>query len=91
MLLQMSVVALGTSKQPLPGFTGHSLTCAPLDTDMNLELAVETHLQMSVVALGTSKQPLPGFTGRTAPPKEHGEMGYNYELAAAMPPVSKPY
>jgi hypothetical protein len=45
-------------------------------------------LQTSVVALGTTKQPLPGFTGRTAAPKEHGEMGYNYELAAAMPPVS---
>jgi hypothetical protein len=45
-------------------------------------------LQMAVVTLGTTKQPLPGFTGRVAAPKEHGEMGYNYELAAAMPPVS---
>jgi hypothetical protein len=43
---------------------------------------------MAVVTLGTTKQPLPGFTGRVAAPKEHGEMGYNYELAAAMPPVS---
>ncbi|KAF6257687.1 hypothetical protein COO60DRAFT_1201079 [Scenedesmus sp. NREL 46B-D3] len=43
-------------------------------------------MQMAVVALGTTKQPLPGFTGRAAAPKEHGEMGYNYDLAAAMPP-----
>lgn len=50
--------------------------------------AVGVSLQMAVVALGTTKQPLPGFTGRAAAPKEHGEMGYNYDLAAAMPPVS---
>eukprot|EP00878_Enallax_costatus_P006971 GHUV01007305.1.p1 GENE.GHUV01007305.1~~GHUV01007305.1.p1 ORF type:complete len:470 (+),score=120.41 GHUV01007305.1:85-1410(+) len=43
-------------------------------------------MQMAVVTLGTTKQPLPGFTGRVAAPTEHGEMGYNYELAAAMPP-----
>lgn len=41
-----------------------------------------------MVALGTTKQPLPGFTGRAAAPREHGEMGYNVDLAAAMPPVS---
>jgi hypothetical protein len=49
---------------------------------------MQMHLQMAVVTLGTTKQPLPGFTGRVAAPKEHGEMGYNYELAAASPPVS---
>eukprot|EP00878_Enallax_costatus_P012658 GHUV01013222.1.p1 GENE.GHUV01013222.1~~GHUV01013222.1.p1 ORF type:complete len:368 (+),score=111.40 GHUV01013222.1:85-1104(+) len=43
-------------------------------------------MQMAVVALGNTKQPLPGFTGRVAAPTGHGEMGYNYELAAAMPP-----
>ncbi|WIA19992.1 hypothetical protein OEZ85_005865 [Tetradesmus obliquus] len=44
-------------------------------------------MQTSVVALGTTKQPLPGFTGRAAAPREHGEMGYNVDLAAAMPPA----
>ncbi|WIA40272.1 hypothetical protein OEZ86_013645 [Tetradesmus obliquus] len=44
-------------------------------------------MQTAVVALGTTKQPLPGFTGRAAAPREHGEMGYNVDLAAAMPPA----